>query len=648
MCDNRHYISEVPLSLNLVRRRVEAFLSANGLRLAPLDRYVVISRDEDGDEILAGGGLDGNVIKCVAVSEAARSEGLMNILISRLMAIAREDGRESVKAFTKPENVGIFKSLGFSLLASAPKAVLMESGRGGLPEYERYLASLARPGRNGAIVMNANPFTKGHRYLIEQAASQVDNLYVIVVKEDCSRFPYAERKAMIEDGCVGLDNVIVCEGSDYAISAATFPTYFLKRLDDATDTQIALDLDLFVNHIAKPLGVTVRFAGSEPEDALTRRYNELMAEILPRTLVTAKCGHFDRLSDRKVSDPEHTSVVAEPISPVAELVEATTLRQAQGPVGELSRTTVAELVEAHRPAGIDFIEIPRLEQNGKPISATSLRRALDKGNLQEAMEYIPESTIPYLVADLAERALRMELDTTPKPGLVDKLDNGAHKDMDYALMSKSISALRPYLTRLAVESIKDINPARIKEIGIEAEIAMLKATGGVNTHKGALFCIGLSVAAASNLASRTESVQAYSFKELVSRVASEIPLAQGTHGAEAKRSFKVGGALENARASYPELFTDWLPYYRDLEGDPCRCHKTLLHIMTTLDDTNILHRRGAEGLACAKSEAARLLEDFSESGLSSLNKDFIRENISPGGSADMLSLTIFINSIIDY
>lgn len=606
MCDNRHYISEAPLSLNSVRRRVEAFLAANGLRLAPLDRYVVVTRDEDGDEILAGGGLDGNVIKCVAVSESARSEGLMNILVSRLIVIAREEGRDSVKAFTKPENEGIFKSLGFGLLASAPKAILMENGRGGLPEYKKYLASLARPGRNGAIVMNANPFTKGHRYLVEQAASLVDNLYVIVVKEDRSRFPYVERKAMIEAGCAGLDNVVVCEGSDYAISAATFPTYFLKKLDDATDTQIALDLDLFVNHIAQPLGVTVRFAGSEPEDALTRRYNELMAEILPGTSV---------------------AVVRQDHQPDPELVKGSALRQARRP--------------------IDFVEIPRLEQKGKPLSATSLRRALDKGGFKEAMEYIPKSTVPYLVADLAERALRLELDTTPKPGLVDRRDNGAHKDMDYALMSKSISALRPYLTRLAVESAKDIDPAKIKEIGIEAEKAMLKATGGVNTHKGALFCIGLSVAAASNLASATGSVEAYSFKELVSRAASEIPSARGTHGAEAKRSFKAVGALENARAAYPELFTDWLPYYRSLEGDPFRCHKTLLHIMTTLDDTNILHRRGAEGLAHAEAEAARLLEDFSESGLSSLNKDFIRENISPGGSADMLSLTIFIESIIN-
>ena len=588
MCDNRHYISEVPLSLNSVRKRVEAFLSSNGLRLAALERYVVISRDEDGDEIIAGGGLDGNVIKCVAVSEAARSEGLMNILVSRLIAIAHEEGHDSVKAFTKPANEDIFKSLGFELIASSNNAILMENGRGGLPEYRKYLESLARPGRNGAIVMNANPFTKGHRYLIEQAASQVDNLYVIVVKEDRSRFPYVERKAMIEAGCTGLDNVIVCEGSDYAVSAATFPTYFLKQLDDATPTHIALDLDLFVKHIARPLGVTVRFAGSEPEDNLTHCYNEMMSEILP-------AGGYNATSQEN---------------------------------------------------GIKFVEIPRLEQNGRPVSATSLRKALDRGDLKAAMEFVPVSTVPYLIADLAERSLRLELDTTPNPGLVDKQDNGSHKDMDYALMSASISALRPYLTKIAVGAVAGVNAAEIMSIGIDAETSMLRATGGVNTHKGALFCIGLSVAAASFLACGTGTVDADAFRELVSRTASQIPSAQSTHGAEAKRNFKVGGALENAREAYPELFSAWLPYYRSLEGDQYRCHKTLLYIMTNLDDTNVLHRRGAEGLAHTKSEAAKLLGDFSLSGLASLNQDFIRENISPGGSADMLSLTIFIESII--
>ena len=98
--------------------------------------------------------------------------------------------------------------------------------------------------------------------------------------------------------------------------------------------------------------------------------------------------------------------------------------------------------------------------------------------------------------------------------------------------------------------------------------------------------------------------------------------------------------------AYSELFSAWLPYFRSLAGDQYRCHKTLLYIMTSLDDTNVLHRRGAEGLAYAKSEAAGLLGNFSIGGLSSMNADFIRENISPGGSADMLSLTIFIDHVI--
>jgi [citrate (pro-3S)-lyase] ligase len=590
MCSSR-YISEQPLSVASVRARVEDFLASNGLRLDPMDRYVTVTRDEDSDVILAGGGLAGDVIKCVAVSEAARGEGLMNALVSRLVSIATEEGHTCVKAFTKPENIGIFKDLGFSLLARAGKAVLMECGCGGISEYSRYLSSLARPGRNGAIVMNANPFTKGHRYLVEKAAAQVDNLYVIPVREDSSRFPYAERKAMIETGCAGLANVTVCEGSGYAISAATFPTYFLKRLDDAAPTQMELDLNLFARHIAAPLGVSVRFVGSEPLDALTREYNGMMASVFAS---------------------------AAPVAPA-------------NPDG--------------RPA-IEVVEIPRLEQDGRPLNATDVRQALDEGRLQDACRHIPETSIPYLVADLAENALRAELDTTPKPGLVDKADNGAHKDMDYRIMSAGISALRPWFVRIAVESAHYPDSERVRLAGIEAEKAMLAATGGVNTHKGALFCIGLSVAAASFLATTEGRVTESAFRASITRLAAGIPSSDGTHGAAVRKAHRVSGALDNAREAWPRLFESWLPFYRSLEGDPFRRHKTLLRIITDLDDSNILHRRGTAGLELARSAAGRLLEDFSEEGLASLNKDFIRENISPGGSADMLALTMFTNNIL--
>lgn len=578
MCDS-HFISSVPLSLSSVRARVEAFLAACGLRMVPLDYYAVVTRSEDSDEILAGGGLEGNVIKCIAVSEAARSEGLTNKLVSHLIGVAMDNGHESVKVFTKPGNLNVFSSLGFRLLASAPEAILMENGFTGLRTYLKYLSGLKKDGRNGAIVMNANPFTRGHRYLVEQAAAQVDNLYVIAVREDRSRFPYAERLAMMRAGTADIPNVTVCEGSDYAISAATFPTYFLKTLDSASDTHMTLDLDLFATHLAPALGVSIRFAGSEPKDMLTRRYNGLMSEILPAR-------------------------------------------------------------------GIQFVEIQRLEDGKTPISASVLRNSLDGGCPENAFVLAYKTSLPYLAADLAQQALRKELDTTPKPGLVDREDSGAHTDMDYGTMVRSIQALRPYFTSIAVSSAEGLDTERIRRIGVEAEKAMLMATRGVNTHKGALFCLGLSVAAVSHLLSSEGRVEEARFRELISHLAQGIPSARDTHGAGAIETYRVPGALENARRAYPELFSDWLPYYNSLSDDQYREHKTLLKIMTTLEDTNILHRNGSDGLRRAKADAAALLADFSVEGLSVLNKAYVAGNTSPGGSADMLSLTIFISQFI--
>ncbi len=579
MCSSR-FINTVPLSLASQRRRVENFLAQNGLRFAPMDTYVTVSEDEDGDRLLAGGGLEGNLIKCVAVSEAARSEGLTAKLVTRLMELTRERGYETVRLFTKPSNRIIFGSLGFRLLASAEKAILMEAGADGLKEYKKYLSEKATEGINGVIVMNANPFTLGHRYLVEQAAAQVDRLYVIAVKEDRSLFPYEERLKMIEKGCADIANVTVCKGSDYAISAATFPTYFLKKTDDATLTYMALDLDLFATHIAPALDAKIRFAGSEPEDELTRLYNAQMAEILP-----AK--------------------------------------------------------------GVEFVEIPRVEKSRKPVSASGVRKALDVGDFAAACEMVPPTTAPHLLAQLAENALREELDTTPKPGLVDKSDSGAHRDMDYETMSRGIGALCQYFTELAVTAKEELDAESVRKIGVKAEKAMLEATGGVNTHRGALFCIGLTVSAAASLLKNGEALSEESLRRNIKRLAEGIPQATDTHGAAVKRSYRVGGALDCALHGYTALFEDWLPFYRSLQGDEYRNHRTLLRIMSMLDDTNILHRTGPQTLQRVKRLSAELCNHFDVSELQKLNSDFIRENISPGGSADMLSLTILINNIIN-
>ena len=719
------------------RQRIEAFLKRNALRIDDMNYYAAVL-DDDG-EMIAGGGLKGNVIKCVAVDDAHKGEAIANTLVSHLISHANQEGYGCIKLFTKPKNRQLFESLSFRLLAEAPEAVLMETGIGGISntvealkkikeESEKYkeynkeckednkeckednkeckedskeckeeektnlntttpqhlntsylntttpqhlntsylntstpqhlntsylntstpqhLNTTMQP--TGCIVMNCNPFTLGHRYLIEQAAKQVERLYVMVVREDCSLFAYTERKAMVEQGVADIENVSVIDGSDYAISRATFPTYFLKRLDDAADTQMLLDLDLFRRHIAPALGATVRFVGTEPTDQLTRRYNQLMHEALK-----------------------------------------------------------------------DVREINRLEKDGNAVSASRVRKAMEEGDMNTIRQLVPPTTLPYIIAHLATQALQAELDTTPKPGLLDKDNNGAHRDMDHALMQLSINTLHPYFVRLAFLGFADTLPSHtvIRDAGIEAEKAMLEATNGVNTHKGALFSMGLAVVAAAyeekkaaankeergkeerkeergkerekeeredsqvslkNLAPLESLASPLSSLQLtIKALAASFPDTSGTHGSKAKLlsngTITIKGALDNAREGYEKLFAEWLPFYneRRKSHDAHALHKTLLRIMCDLDDTNVIYRTNVVTAEEVKQEARALLASFEEAyaaedkekcasaieekcasaellALKDMDRRYTERNISPGGAADMLSLTVFIGSIQTY
>ena len=670
------------------RQRIEAFLKRNGLRIDDMNYYAAVL-DDDG-EMIAGGGLKDDVIKCVAVDDAHKGEAIANTLVSHLISHANQEGYGCIKLFTKPKNRQLFESLSFRLLAEAPEAVLMETGIGGISntvealkkikeESEKYkeynkeckednkeckedskeckeeektnlntstsqhlntsylntttpqhlntsylntstpqhLNTTMQP--TGCIVMNCNPFTLGHRYLIEQAAKQVERLYVMVVREDCSLFAYTERKAMVEQGVADIENVSVIDGSDYAISRATFPTYFLKRLDDAADTQMLLDLDLFRRHIAPALGATVRFVGTEPTDQLTRRYNQLMHEALK-----------------------------------------------------------------------DVREINRLEKDGNAVSASRVRKAMEEGDMNTIRQLVPPTTLPYIIAHLATQALQAELDTTPKPGLVDKDNNGAHRDMDYALMQLSINTLHPYFVRLAFLGFADTLPSHtvIRDAGIEAEKAMLEATNGVNTHKGALFSMGLAVVAAAyeekkaaankeERGKEREEEYLSSLQLTIKALAASFPDTSGTHGSKAKQlsngTTTIKGALDNAREGYEKLFAEWLPFYneRRKSHDAHALHKTLLRIMCDLDDTNVIYRTNVATAEEVKQEARALLASFEEAyaaedkekcasaieekcasaellALKDMDRRYTERNISPGGAADMLSLTVFIGSIQTY
>ncbi|MBP3257096.1 MAG: triphosphoribosyl-dephospho-CoA synthase [Bacteroidales bacterium] len=570
-----HSIQELPLSVPYFHGLVERFLGENGLRMEALDSYTVIE-DAEGC-ILAGAGLSGDVIKCIAVAAEARSEGLVAPVVSHLISQAASRGITELKLFTKPENQDIFESLGFHVIARAPLAILMENGRG----LERYLSTFpARAGHltTGVVVMNATPFTLGHQYLLEQAAARVGRLFVIPVRTSYT-FPYAERLAMIKAGAPS--GVTVLEGSDYQISAATFPTYFLKDLSDAAETQMRLDLDLFARHIAPAIGASVRFVGSEPTDALTARYNELMKELLP------------------------------------EVVE------------------IPRLETPAQAGGDDLI--------GHPISASCVRKFLEQGNYACASALCPKSTWPYLLGYLADRALRMELETPLKPGLVGPDSCGAHKDMDYSVMLRGIEALRPFWPRMAQAR----NPLELQELGIEAEKAMMEATGGVNTHRGAIFALGLALNARGMEVSMREEVMQNNLgkiAQVILRNSQNDSHLHSTHGEAAVKRYGVKGARAMAAEGYQALWHDWLPYYRAFgpgHQEESARQLTLLKIISTLDDTCVIHRVGHERAQEVKQEARDGMGHLKE-----MCDRYAREGISPGGAADMLALTIFIDSII--
>ncbi len=272
-------LRDVCLSIPREVRQLDAFLEKCGIKRDPLTYAAGLF---DGEEMICSGGFDGNTIKCVAVDPLRRGEALANRIVSHLVGLLRSRGEDNVKVFTKPENEDLFSDMGFRKIGSADLAILMENGRPGIAGWLEKLAASKTGGKSGAIVMNANPFTLGHRYLIEKALSMCDTLHLFVVRTDRSVFPFPVRLRLIREGIAGLPHIVLHDGGDYVISSSTFPSYFLKEYTSAVRVHAALDSDIFARHIAPCLGIGVRFVGSEPEDRVTAEYNAVMAEVFPQ------------------------------------------------------------------------------------------------------------------------------------------------------------------------------------------------------------------------------------------------------------------------------------------------------------------------------------------------------------------------------
>lgn len=321
-------ITQINPSDKYGNRLVDELLTAEGIRRdANLDYTCGMYDDEMN--LIATGSCFGNTLRCMAVSHTHQGEGLMNSIVSHLIEVQFSRGNTHLFLYTKCDSARFFGDLGFYEIARINgQIVFMENKRTG---FSGYLNSLEKQKesapRVAALVMNANPFTLGHQYLVEKAASENDILHLFIVSEDASLVPFSVRKKLVMEGTAHLKNIRYHDSGPYIISNATFPSYFQKDEQAVIESHAMLDLTVFTK-IAAALGINRRYVGEEPTSLVTGIYNQIMSEKLPEN-------------------------------------------------------------------GIECVIVPRKENKGAVISASTVRQALKEENWPLLAELVPETTLNY-------------------------------------------------------------------------------------------------------------------------------------------------------------------------------------------------------------------------------------------------------------
>lgn len=257
----------------------QAFLSKSGLNADEcIDSTVLIW---DNEELIATGSRQGNLLKCITVDANHQGEGLTGTLLTHLRQDAFAHGHKHLFLYTKPGNNYLFSSLFFYPIAQTEHVLLMENQRSGIQSFLDTLEVPCKEGKIGALVMNCNPFTLGHRYLIETAARECDWVYVFVLSEEQPPFPTADRLMLVKEGTRALPNVTVHPTGPYLISSTTFPTYFLPNREQAAEVHCLLDIAVFSKYFIPKFGLTTRYVGTEPLSPMTQQYNDALRQNLP-------------------------------------------------------------------------------------------------------------------------------------------------------------------------------------------------------------------------------------------------------------------------------------------------------------------------------------------------------------------------------
>ena len=350
-----YYISQISHTDKTAIQGVTALLNAEGIRLdANLDYTCGMYDDEMN--IIATGSCFGNTLRCLAVSSEHQGEGLMNQIISHLIEVQFERGNTHLFLYTKCSSAKFFGDLGFYEIARIDgQIVFMENRRTGFKNHLKKLeessalqlqtltkdtsantATLqsdnALPDTStadrkiAALVMNANPFTLGHQYLVEKAARENDLLHLFIVSEDASLVPFKVRKQLVMEGTAHLDNICYHDSGPYIISNATFPSYFQKDENAVIESHAMLDLTVFTE-IAQTLGINRRYVGEEPTSLVTGIYNNIMSEKLPENGI--ECIIVPRKTDGKKAISASTvrqAIKDNDVDTLKKLVPESTLR----------------------------------------------------------------------------------------------------------------------------------------------------------------------------------------------------------------------------------------------------------------------------------------------------------------------------------
>ncbi|MEG0307033.1 MAG: [citrate (pro-3S)-lyase] ligase [Clostridium sp.] len=262
--------------------RVEEFLKGFELKYEDVDYTLVI---EDAGDIIATCSKKNNIVKCFAISENYQGQGISNTLITDITNRLFEEGIYHNFIFTKPTNNFLFEGLGYKVIVDTDKVSLLETGNKNVNSVLRKMKNdfnIKDDEKYSAIIMNCNPFTLGHKYIVEEAAKNSENVIIFVVEEDKSSFPFKTRFELIKEGVKELENVKVIPGGNYIISSATFPNYFLRKDDDILKEYTKIDGNVFGKYFCSSLNIVRRYVGSEPYCKVTNTYNETLKEVLPK------------------------------------------------------------------------------------------------------------------------------------------------------------------------------------------------------------------------------------------------------------------------------------------------------------------------------------------------------------------------------